>query len=110
MTLLLLALQVPAGTAEALKTVPDIITAAAQSVLGILALMILALAILGFYLFRNGRAIVKASMFSVMLAGVAAFGAATIRLQREDAVRAQEAAVARQEREAAVRIQDLRLK
>ena len=74
--------------ASALKSVPDIIKAASGTNLGILALLILVLALFGVYLVRKSRVHYQFAVFLLMLCGVAAFGYAAIVVQREDALRA----------------------
>jgi hypothetical protein len=75
---------------DALKTIPDIITAASRTTLGILALLILVVAFLGFYLFRNERAVrYRFGVFLLTFVGTAAFGLAALITQHNDAVRAE---------------------
>lgn len=62
--------QDPAAVAE---HVPDIIKAAATSTLGILALMIIVVGILGYVFFKDASQNVRAGMYVLMLVGVAAF-------------------------------------
>jgi hypothetical protein len=76
-----------------LKTIPEIINAAKSSNLGILALLILALAVVGFYFFRNSGVHYRLAVFVLMLAGAAVFGYATLVAQREDAIHAREDAI-----------------
>ena len=61
------------------QNAPSIIEQAARSPLGILALMILALSALGFFLFRSASERTRAIVFALMFVGVASFGAATVR-------------------------------
>lgn len=62
-----------------LKHAPKIIEAAAKSPLGIFALMILAMSVLGAMFFRDASEPTRAGIFVLMLVGVAAFGFAAIR-------------------------------
>jgi len=62
-----------------IQSAPDIIGQAAKSPLGIFALMILALSVLGFAFFRRSSERTRAAMFVLMFVGVAAFGYATFR-------------------------------
>ena len=71
-----------------LKTIPEIINAAKSSNLGILALIILALAVVGLHFFRNSGMPYRLAVFVLMLAGAAVFGYAALVAQREDAIRA----------------------
>lgn len=59
--------------AESAKTIPDIIREAAQSQLGILALMIIAIALLGYAFFRTAGERIRIAMFVLLFAGVVAF-------------------------------------
>jgi hypothetical protein len=75
---------------DALKTIPEIINAASRTTLGILALLILVVAFLGFYFFKNERAVrYRFGVFVLILAGTAAFGLSALITQRDDAIRAQ---------------------
>ncbi len=58
---------------------PDIITAAAQSYLGILALLSVALALLAYFFFARASEKVKVGIFVLLFLGVTAFGAAMFR-------------------------------
>jgi hypothetical protein len=60
--------------ASMLKSVPDIIKAASGTNLGILALLILVLALFGCYFFRKSGVHYQFAVFIVMFCGVAAFG------------------------------------
>lgn len=73
------------GTAaeEGVKTVPDIIKAAAGSVLGILALMIICLCLLGFVFFRRANDTVKVAIFLCLFGGVVAFGFSVVQANRQ---------------------------
>jgi len=73
----------------ALKTIPEIITAASKTGLGILALLILVLAALGFYFFRNSGVHYRFAVFLLMFAGASVFGYAALVVQHQDAVQAQ---------------------
>ncbi len=73
----------------ALKSIPDIITAASKTGLGILALLILVLAGLGFYFFRHSGIHYRFGVFMLMFAGACVFGYAALVVQHEDAVQAQ---------------------
>jgi hypothetical protein len=68
------------GTAveEGVKTLPDIIKAAAESTLGILALMIVCLCLLGFLFFRGADVKVKLTIFLCLFGGVVAFGVSVV--------------------------------
>jgi hypothetical protein len=61
-------------TEEGVKTVPDIIKAAAVSPLGIFALMIICLSVLGFAFFNKADQYVKLVIFLCLFGGVVAFG------------------------------------
>src|SRR5258707_9148296 len=63
----------------ALKSVPDIIKAAADSNLGILALIILVLTSLAILFFRKADDTVRVGIFVLMFAGLGLFGWAMIR-------------------------------
>jgi hypothetical protein len=58
---------------------PEIITAAAQSYLGILALLSIALAVLAYFFFAKASEKVKVGIFVLLFVGVIAFGAAMFR-------------------------------
>ena len=62
-----------------IESAPNIIGQAAKSPLGIFALMILALSVLGFFFFRNSSERTRTAIFVLMLVGVASFGYATFR-------------------------------
>jgi hypothetical protein len=77
-------------SADALKTIPEIITAASRTTLGILALLIVVVAVLGFYLFKNEKTVrYRFGVFVLIFLGTAAFGWSVLIAQREDALRAQ---------------------
>lgn len=61
------------------NNIPQIIEQAAKSPLGIFALMIVAVSIIGFYFFRRSSETIKIFIFLVMFAGVACFGVAISR-------------------------------
>jgi hypothetical protein len=58
---------------------PQIITAAAQSYLGIMALLSVALAVLAYFFFASASEKVKVGIFVLLFLGVAGFGAAMFR-------------------------------
>jgi len=58
------------------KSLPDIIKAAAQSQLGILALLVVALAILAYIFFAKARVKIRVGIFVLLFAGVVGFGVA----------------------------------
>lgn len=64
---------------------PEIITAAAQSYLGILALLSIALAILAYFFFAKASEKVKVGIFVLLFVGVIAFGAAMFRVDKKSA-------------------------
>lgn len=64
---------------QVLQSTPEIIEQAAKSPLGIFALMIIALSILGFFFFRTSSERTRIAMFVLMFIGVASFGIATLR-------------------------------
>jgi hypothetical protein len=59
---------------------PEIITAAAQSHLGILALLSIALAVLAYFFFAKASEIARVVIFVMLFLGVAGFGAAMFRV------------------------------
>jgi hypothetical protein len=59
---------------EAFKAAPDIIKAASENALGLLALIILAIGILVYFLFSKENYIVKGVVFFVMMGAAIAFG------------------------------------
>src|ERR1700694_2512782 len=70
---------------EILNNIPQIIEKAAQSNLGIFALMIIALSIIAFYFFRDASTSIRLIVFVLFFAGVVAFGAAVVHeSQRQD--------------------------
>ena len=60
---------------ELAKSLPEIIKQAATSPLGILALMIIGLAILAFFFFRGASERTRLVIFVMLFFGVVAFGA-----------------------------------
>ena len=62
------------ATEEGIKTVPDIIRAAATSLLGIFALMIICLSVLGFVVLKKANQYVQLGVFLCLFGGVVAFG------------------------------------
>jgi hypothetical protein len=76
---------------------PEIITAAAQSYLGILALLVIALAALAYFFFAKASEKVRVGIFVLLFVGVIAFGAAMFRASgdtpRRDAAGAPQAAL-----------------
>jgi hypothetical protein len=58
---------------------PAIISAAAQSVLGLFALLSVALAVLAYFFFAGARVKVRIGIFVLLFVGVAAFGVAVFR-------------------------------
>ena len=63
-----------------IEHLPQIITAAAQSYLGILALLSVALAVLAYFFFASASEKVKVGIFVLLFLGVAGFGAAMFRV------------------------------
>ncbi|MBB3181955.1 hypothetical protein [Variovorax sp. Sphag1AA] len=61
------------------KSLPDIIKAAAQSRLGILALLVVALSILAYVFFAKATVKVRVGIFVLLFAGVLGFGVAVLR-------------------------------
>src|SRR5687768_16270170 len=62
------------------ERLPDIITAAAQSYLGILALLAVALSVLAYFFFAKASEKVKVGIFVMLFVGVIAFGVAMFRV------------------------------
>ena len=62
-----------------IEQLPQIITAAAQSYLGILALLSVALAVLAYFFFASASEKVKVGIFVLLFLGVAGFAAAMFR-------------------------------
>jgi hypothetical protein len=67
-------LPISSATEEGIKSVPDIIKAAATSLLGIFALMIICLAVFGFAFFNKANKYLKLVIFLLFFGGVVAFG------------------------------------
>jgi hypothetical protein len=61
------------------KSLPDVIKAAAQSQLGILALLVVALSILAYVFFAKSTVNVRVGIFVLLFAGVIGFGVAMFR-------------------------------
>jgi hypothetical protein len=61
---------------ELSSNLPQIITAAAQSLLGILALLALALSVLAYFFFASASEKVKVGIFAMLFLGVTGFGVA----------------------------------
>jgi hypothetical protein len=68
------------------ESLPGIISAAAQSNLGILALLIVALSILAFFFFAKASEKVKVGIFVMLFLGVLAFGTAMLRVSHDDPI------------------------
>jgi hypothetical protein len=66
------------------ESLPQIITAAAQSHLGILALLSVALSILAFFFFAKASEKVKVGIFVMLFLGVIAFGVAMFREAQDE--------------------------
>jgi len=66
-----------------MESLPEIITAAAQSHLGILALLSIALSILAFFFFAKASEKVKVGIFVMLFLGVVAFGVAMFHATHE---------------------------
>lgn len=67
---------------DAIKTVPEIIRAASASALGIVALIVLALAVLAVVFFRSASQLIRVSMFVVLLAAVVGYSIAVARTDK----------------------------
>lgn len=67
------------------KSLPDIIKAAAQSPLGILALLVVALSILAYVFFARASVKTRVGIFVLLFAGVLAFGVAVLRASDSNA-------------------------
>lgn len=65
------------------QRLPEIITAAAQSYLGILALLSVALSLLAYFFFAKASEKVKVGIFVLLFLGVIAFGAAMFRASHD---------------------------
>jgi hypothetical protein len=68
------------------ESLPGIISAAAQSNLGILALLIVALSVLAFFFFAKASEKVKVGIFVMLFLGVIAFGMAMFRASHDDPI------------------------
>lgn len=66
------------------QSLPDIIKAAAQSQLGILALLVVALAVLAYVFFATAAVRVRVGIFLLLFAGVVGFGVAMFRASNAD--------------------------
>lgn len=66
------------------KNLPAIIEMAAKSLLGLLALMIIALSILGFFFFRKASEKTRIGIFVLMFCGVVLFCFAALNLKSEE--------------------------
>ncbi len=64
----------------AIQHIPAIIEQAAKSPLGLFALMVIALSILGFVFFRDAAERTRIAMFVLLFVGVASFGVAAMRV------------------------------
>jgi len=64
---------------ELVGQAPAILAEAAKSALGVFALMILALSIIGFFFFRQSSERTRVWVFVLMFLGVASFGVAAVR-------------------------------
>jgi hypothetical protein len=110
MVIRLLAFQV---NQEAIKSVPEIIKAAAQSYLGILALMVLVIGVIAYLFFKESPHQIRVAIVVLMLGGVAAFGVAAMRLQKSEAentLNSKKTQMDAQSQEALRYIKNLRLK
>jgi hypothetical protein len=67
------------------ERLPEIITAAAQSYLGILALLSVALSVLAYFFFAKASEKVKVGIFVLLFTGVIAFGVAMFRVSSDPA-------------------------
>jgi hypothetical protein len=113
MNVAILALQVSVPQ-EVIKSVPDIIKAAGQSGLGIVALALLLIAGVVYFLIKNVPDLYKVMVVVLMLIGAGAFGAVALSIQREQAKSALEEKLRIQreeiQREWMQTVQNLRLK
>lgn len=66
--------------ADVVQHVPSIIEQAAKSPLGLFALMVIALSVLGFVFFRDASERTRIAMFVLLFVGVASFGVAAMRV------------------------------
>jgi hypothetical protein len=65
------------------NNIPEVIREASQSPLGIFALMIIAISLIGFFFFRTAEQKTRLWIFLILFGGVVAFGLATSRLSFE---------------------------
>ena len=65
------------------ESLPEIITAAAQSYLGILALLSVALSVLAYFFFAKASEKVKVAIFVLLFLGVIGFGVAMFRVSHD---------------------------
>lgn len=65
------------------QSVPEIITAAAQSHLGILALLSISLSVLAYFFFSKASEKIKVVIFVLLFAGVVGFGFAMFRVAQD---------------------------
>jgi hypothetical protein len=79
------------------ERLPEIITAAAQSYLGILALLSVALSVLAYFFFAKASEKVKVGIFVMLFVGVIAFGVAMFRASGEAPTTTRRAAVLSEE-------------
>lgn len=68
-----------------IEGLPEIITAAAQSYLGILALLSVALSVLAYFFFAKASEKVKVAIFVLLFLGVFGFGVAMFRVSHDSA-------------------------
>ena len=66
-----------------IEGLPEIITAAAQSYLGILALLSVALSVLAYFFFAKASEKVKVAIFVLLFLGVFGFGVAMFRVSHD---------------------------
>ncbi len=69
---------------NAIQHIPAVIEQAAKSPLGLFALMIIAISLLGFYFFRDSTERTRIAMFVMMFIGVVSFGVAALRSLPEE--------------------------
>jgi hypothetical protein len=74
-----------------IERLPEIITAAAQSYLGILALLSVALSVLAYFFFAKASETVKVGIFVLLFLGVIAFGVAMFRVSHDSPIAPQAA-------------------
>lgn len=73
--------------ANALSSVPDIITAASKSPSGLMALAVVAVASVALILFKNAKPAQKLGVFALVVAGATAFVYVLLQVQRDEATR-----------------------